>query len=59
MSGKKVMAITINHENVSKKDIPGVCDDIAKATGLPVLDVLLDGAEELVKVLIPTIRKER
>ena len=45
--------------NLSKKDIPGVCDDIAKATGLPVLDVFLDGAEELVKVLIPTIRKER
>ena len=59
LSGKKVMAITINHENLSKKDIPWVCDDIAKATGLPVLDVLLDGAEELVKVLIPTIRKER
>jgi len=59
LSGKKVMAITINHENLSKKDIPGVCDDIAKATGLPVLDVLLDGAEKLVKVLIPTIRKER
>jgi len=59
LSGKKVMAITINHENLSKKDIPGVCDDIAKATGLPVLDVLVEGAEELVKVLIPTIRKKR
>jgi uncharacterized NAD-dependent epimerase/dehydratase family protein len=58
ISGKRVIAVTINHENLSKKDIPGVCDDIAKATGLPVLDVLLDGAEELVKVLVQTIRKE-
>jgi len=59
LSGKKVTAITINHENLSKKDIPGVCDDIAKATGLPAVDGLLDGAGELVKILIPTISKER
>ena len=59
LSARKVIAITINHENLSDKNIPGVCDNIEKATRLPVLDVLSDGAEELVKVLIPSIRKER
>ena len=59
LSGKKVVAVTINHENLSKTDIRGVCDGIEKAIGLPAVDVLLHGAEELVKILIPTIRKER
>ena len=59
LSGKEVVAITINHENLLIKDIPEVCEDIKKATGLPVLDVFLDSAEELVKVLTSTIRKER
>ena len=59
LSGKKVMAITINHEDLSKKNIRGVCDGIEKATGLPAVDVLLDGAGELLKILAPTIIKER
>jgi len=51
LSGKKVVAITINHENLSIKDIPGVCREIEKTTGLPAVDVLIQGAEALVSIL--------
>lgn len=52
ISGKPVGAITINHENLSAQDIPGVCASISRKTRLPVADVLLDGAGEIVKVLL-------
>jgi len=59
LSGKKVVAITINHEHLSPEHIPGVCKEIEKTTGLPALDVLLHGAEDLVRVLMPLISKRR
>ncbi|MBW1781675.1 MAG: DUF1611 domain-containing protein [Deltaproteobacteria bacterium] len=59
LSGKKVVAVTINHENLSKRDIPGVCDRIEKATGLPAVDVLLHGAQQLVNILDPMLPNGR
>lgn len=57
ISGKPVGAITINHESIATQDIPGVCESISKQTRLPAADVLLDGAGEIVKVLM-TYRKK-
>lgn len=52
ISGKPVAAVTINHEHISKEEIPAVCDSIARETGLPAVDVLLEGAARLVPLLL-------
>lgn len=57
ISGKPVGAITINHENLSAQDIPDICESIRQKTRLPAVDVLIDGAGEIVKVLL-THRKK-
>ena len=51
LSGKPVVAVSINHENLRRDQISMVCDAIACVTGLPAFDVLIDGADGLVKVL--------
>ncbi len=57
ISGKKVKAISINHESMDKDDIRGECRKIRRETGLPAFDVLEHGAGELMKLLLPTIKK--
>lgn len=52
ISGKPVVAITVNHEGIGKSEMPAVCKTIREETGLPACDVLLDGADALVAVLI-------
>lgn len=37
---KPVIAITINHEDIKKEDIPDVCIELEKNTGIPVIDPL-------------------
>ena len=51
ISGKKVIAITVNHEGMTKEEVLPACAEITRETGLPAFDVLLFGAEELVEVL--------
>ncbi|UCD83121.1 MAG: DUF1611 domain-containing protein [Desulfobacterales bacterium] len=51
LSGKPVVAVTLNHEEIDDDRIPLVCDAVAKVVGLPAFDVLRDGAEELAGVL--------
>jgi uncharacterized NAD-dependent epimerase/dehydratase family protein len=55
ISGKPVAAVTINHENLSRGQIAAACAGIEKDVGLPAFDVLLDGADGLVTVLVPYI----
>ncbi len=55
LSNKPVIAITINHEGLNKKDIPKLCEKISKLTNLPVLDVLLNGTDVLIDTIIPFI----
>jgi len=57
ISGKPVVAITVNHENIELKDIPAVCKQIEDEVGLPAFDVLVDGAGELVKIIKPFLKK--
>jgi uncharacterized NAD-dependent epimerase/dehydratase family protein len=52
ISGKPVVAITVNHENIPLESLPVVIKSIEKETDLPTYDVLLDGALELVGKLI-------
>jgi len=51
ISGKKVIAITVNHENMTPEQIAPACKAITEETGLPAFDVLAHGAEGLIKVL--------
>lgn len=51
ISGKPVVAITLNHENLALKEIPQVCHHIRKTTGRLAIDVLLSGADEIVTAL--------
>jgi uncharacterized NAD-dependent epimerase/dehydratase family protein len=52
ISGKKVAAITINHENMKDEEILPVCEAILKETGIPAFDVLKFGADPLIKILL-------
>jgi uncharacterized NAD-dependent epimerase/dehydratase family protein len=51
ISGKKVIAITVNHELMKTEDILPACEKIKEETGLPAFDVLAFGAGELVEIL--------
>lgn len=51
ISGKKVIAITLNHEDMKPEEIQAECDQLTKETGLPTFDVLAHGAAALVDFL--------
>ena len=59
LSGKPVVAITVNHENLAEEEVPSICADITKATGLSAWDVLLGGAEQIVASLKPYFKTEK
>jgi uncharacterized NAD-dependent epimerase/dehydratase family protein len=56
LSGKPVVAITINHEDLDLKSVNSVCQEITKERGLPACDVLLSGGEPVVGALRPYIK---
>jgi uncharacterized NAD-dependent epimerase/dehydratase family protein len=56
ISGKKVSAITLNHEDMLRSEIEGECKAIFEETGIRAFDVLENGADELVKLIKPSIR---
>ena len=51
ISGKKVIAVTVNHEDMTKEEIVPACESITEETGLPAYDVLEYGADELVNLI--------
>jgi uncharacterized NAD-dependent epimerase/dehydratase family protein len=53
ISGKPVVAITVNHEGIPTGQMPSVCRAITEETLLPAVDVLTDGAGQLVHILNP------
>lgn len=57
ISGKKVIAITLNHEGLNRDEILPACEELTRKTGLPCYDVLEFGAEELTKLLIKRLKK--
>jgi len=59
ISSKPVVAITINHEGLTIPELPGVCASIAKSTGLPAADVLIDGADLVLNAILPHMRRRR
>ncbi len=57
ISGKKVIAITINHENMHHDEIKDECKKIFKITGLPTFDVMVHGVDKIIKLLSTYIKK--
>jgi uncharacterized NAD-dependent epimerase/dehydratase family protein len=55
VSGKPVLAVTVNHEGMTREEIPLVCETIERTTGVPAFDVLLDGAGPLAELLLARI----
>jgi len=51
VSGKPVVAIAVNHEDIPRDQIGLVCSTITQLTGLPATDVLIDGPAILVDAL--------
>jgi uncharacterized NAD-dependent epimerase/dehydratase family protein len=51
ISDRPVVAITLNHEELDPAEIPEICQRISAETGLPVFDVLRDGADGLAAVV--------
>ena len=56
VSGKRVSAITLNHEGMNRYDIESECKKLKDLTGVPAMDVLEDGAQPLVDLIKTHIR---
>ncbi len=56
ISGRPVVAVTLNHEGLAPEEIPAACARITRETGLPAFDVLRDGAAGLVAVIRPLLK---
>lgn len=52
VSGKPVIAIAVNHENLPRESLDGVCAEIATSSGLPTTDVLIHGPGVLVESIL-------
>jgi uncharacterized NAD-dependent epimerase/dehydratase family protein len=59
LSGKPVVAITVNHESIPPGELGRVLNTIERQVGLPAVDVLRDGAARLVETLAPLMEKTR
>ncbi len=57
ISGKPVVAVTVNHEDLAKDQIPVICSAIHMITGVPAFDVLHDNGDGLTRVLMPHLMK--
>ena len=57
LSGKPVVAVTINHENLQIEKIPAICSEITAKTGLSTCDPLIDGADKIVNDLKKYLKK--
>jgi uncharacterized NAD-dependent epimerase/dehydratase family protein len=59
ISGKPVVAICVNHENLTPDDMHKACLDLSSRTGLVAADVLREGPSRLLQVLCPLIPQTR
>jgi uncharacterized NAD-dependent epimerase/dehydratase family protein len=52
VSDRPVVAVGINHEGLNPEDVPLISSTIARETGVPVCDVLLEGAAAIVEAIL-------
>ena len=58
LSGKPVVAVTINHENIQKSKVKAVCQEVSDRVKLPVFDVLIEGGDRLASVVTQHLKKK-
>lgn len=51
LSGKPVLAITVNHEGLKKDRIAEACESITRDTGIPAIDPLVDNCDTIIHIL--------
>jgi uncharacterized NAD-dependent epimerase/dehydratase family protein len=51
ISDRPVVAVTLNHEDLDPGSLDRVCDELGAETGLPVFDVLTQGASGLARLI--------
>ncbi len=59
LSGKPVLAVTLNHEKINPDDLIFYTDSISKTIGLPVFDVLVDGGYRLAKLTAGKLKPKK
>jgi uncharacterized NAD-dependent epimerase/dehydratase family protein len=59
VSGKRVAAIAINHEDIPEQELTWVCNTIERTVGLPTVDVLIEGPRKLIAALVPLVNERR
>ena len=59
LCSKPVVAVTVNHEDIPREQIPFVCDAITKAIGLPAFDVLAEDPARLVEHLKNYVQQQK
>jgi uncharacterized NAD-dependent epimerase/dehydratase family protein len=52
VSGRPVVAITVNHEGLEPSEVPRVCREITGKTGLPCCDPLLQPVDPILEALL-------
>lgn len=57
LSGKPVVAVTVNHEDLPDEQITSILDAIQTVVGLPAFDPLRDGGDSLAEVFVPHIKQ--
>jgi uncharacterized NAD-dependent epimerase/dehydratase family protein len=57
VSGKPVIAVTVNHEGLTEEGLAAACAAIEAETGLPASDVLREGAGRLVSAVLDARRR--
>jgi uncharacterized NAD-dependent epimerase/dehydratase family protein len=59
LSGKRIIAVTINHENLPAEEIATICRTIEQTVGVPTLDPLLQGTGRLADVVLSHYRRQK
>lgn len=59
VSGKRVVAVTVNHEGIAPAELGFACREITRETGLVAVDPLVEGAGAVVEALRPFLPERR
>jgi uncharacterized NAD-dependent epimerase/dehydratase family protein len=59
LSGKPVIAVTVNHEHLGGPEIKAACTEITEQTGLPATDLLTHPPDHIVEVILERITSVR
>lgn len=58
VSEKPVIAIAVNHEGMKPEEIAGECEALEKEYGLPAADVLVQGADKIVRAVLDARKRQ-